>query len=435
MQKTKAQKAKQVAKKAAKAAGKAALNAAKDELKNVVRQELNKLPPQIRGKAAKVGNSLSHLASKISGKGDYQIHSNSLVKGGGVGIAPVFGDSRSGVRVRQREFVGTVVSGGSLSGNSTLFNNDVYRINPSNPRLFPWLSQMAGLFDQWEPHGLAFEFVSTSSTFNGSSQALGVVITATDYDTTDPPYANRRQMENSAFNISAKASENILHAVECDPTLRGARLLYTGGAQTPGRAGFCDLGNFQVATQGMSETNVTVGELHVVYDISFHKMQLENEGALLTLETHTPYNLADAPAKWFSKTTVRQQHGPLAGATWDGTYLQWDNPDLVGSYLRFTSHLWARNPDTATTGISFPDIDATLSTGAVSNDTSSFSNASFSIGIGDSQTGFANTVFVTDSKVKIAFVPYDSASIANANSLFMSLGIFLLPEDWDPLDG
>jgi hypothetical protein len=215
--------------------------------------------------------------SKLFGWGDYRstIKGNSLMAGVSGNAVPKFvGDGKRGIRITEREFIGNVKSG-ALSGGSTVFSNQQYPLNPTSTASFPWLSKIARLFDQWEPHGIVFEFHTTSSTFNGTSQALGAIIMATDYDSYDPIYPNKQVMENADYACSSVPSSNLLHGVECDPRERPLPILYT--TDRTNQTNFSNLGNFQIASQGCSVADVTLGELWVSYDITFYKKQLEDD--------------------------------------------------------------------------------------------------------------------------------------------------------------
>lgn len=212
----------------------------------------------------------SSLASYF-GHGDYELKSNSLVTAAAAGAK--FSSVGRGTRIAEREFIGNIVSG-ALSGGSTVFTNNIFIINPSESSTFPWLSNLAHLYDQWEPHGIVFEFITTSSDYNGTSQALGAVIMATDYDPYDSAYNSKQQMENSDYACSSKPSSNLIHGVECAISERPTKLLYTSvGNGAPLTS--TSLGTFQFATQGCSVAGVTLGELWVSYDITFYKKQLE----------------------------------------------------------------------------------------------------------------------------------------------------------------
>jgi hypothetical protein len=178
-----------------------------------------------------------------------------------------------GTRITEREFIGNVTSG-TLSGGSTIFSNSSYLLNPTNSSLFPWLSRFADLYDQWEPHGIILEFVTTSSEYNGSSQALGTVIMATDYDPYDQPFANKQEMENSDYACSTKPSNDLLHGIECAVKERPTRILFCKQSNANVPLTNVNLGLFQLATQGCSTSGTTLGELWITYDITFYKKQL-----------------------------------------------------------------------------------------------------------------------------------------------------------------
>lgn len=232
------------------------------------------LAEQLGGRLARYGAGLlGGGISRLFGKGDYEVKTNSLIAaygGPSAGPAPplLFRGSNHGTRVVEREYLGTITG-------STTFANTVFRINPADSTTFPWLSRIAAGFEQWEPNGIVFEFRSTSSTFNGSSQALGAVIMATDYDPNDAEFSNRIEMSNSDYATTLKSSDHGVHGVECDETQRPTRLLYTASSADGNvhHRRFSDLGNFQIATDGLS-SSVVIGELWVAYDVTFYKKSM-----------------------------------------------------------------------------------------------------------------------------------------------------------------
>jgi hypothetical protein len=229
------------------------------------------VPPSL---SAPIGSALGAGVSRFLGMGDYEISANSLIKPGASHLnssTVVMGpDGRRGVRVQEREFIGNVVS-------STTFTNTAYFINPANSATFPWLSTLAQNFDEWEPHGIAFTFKSTSAAFNGANQALGVVIGATDYDPADPDYPTKLEMESSDYCVSSKACDDFVHLIECDPKERGRIVMKTLAVATPPTGTSVmdyHLGKFEIATDGQSTAGQIIGELWVSYDITFYKKQL-----------------------------------------------------------------------------------------------------------------------------------------------------------------
>nr|UJQ92725.1 MAG: putative capsid protein [Narnaviridae sp.] len=215
--------------------------------------------------------------ARLFGHGDYRVSvkGNSLMAGlAGPTIPKFSGDGRRGVRLTEREFLGNIACGTVVSGSS-VFTNQTFDLNPTNTSTFPWLSKIATLFDQWDPHGIVFEFITTSSTFNGTSQALGAVIMATDYDAEASNYSSKQEMENADYACSSVPSANLVHGIECDPKERPLPVMYT--TVRNGLRNFSSLGDFQIATQGCSVSNVVLGELWISYDITFYKKQLVSE--------------------------------------------------------------------------------------------------------------------------------------------------------------
>lgn len=264
-------------------------------------KSLVKATPSIRTGAATIGRTLGNFVNqgdlgalageslaKLFGHGDYVVKHNSLMSSAAGSTVPTFARRGRGTRVTEREFVTDILSGPITAGlTSTAFTNQTLALNPTNQVLFPWLSSIAKRFDQWDPHGIVLEFVSTSSSYNGASQALGAVVMATDYDSYDAPYASKQSMENADYSCSTRPAENLMHGVECDPKERPTELLYTSASGSQPTS-FTTLGNFQIATVGCSAANVTLGELWVSYDITFYKKQLEPDSAsyLSYLSTH-----------------------------------------------------------------------------------------------------------------------------------------------------
>lgn len=243
-----------------------------------------------------LGKTVGQGAASLFGFGDYHVVSNSLMKSvdHSLAIVPKFGaNGNNGVRVREREYLGDVVSGAANT-----FTNLSYPITPGSTLTFPWLSTVANQFDQWEPNGIVFEFVATSSDFNGSAQGLGTVIMATDYDVLDAPYPNKISMGNSDYSSSCKPSANQMHGVECDPKQRPYTLLYNCPVTRP-IANNNTLGNFQIATAGVSAAKVTLGELWVSYDITFYKKQLERSSV-----PHATFQGDFTDGAWFATPIV-----------------------------------------------------------------------------------------------------------------------------------
>ncbi len=233
----------------------------------------------------RVGRAAGAAVSMLRGHGDYfPIRGNSLIRGGVAMPVPKFvNNGRRGVDVVEREFLGLVRS-------TAAFTNSSYPINPGVS--FPWLHTLALNFEEYRLNGCLFEFVSMSADWNGSSQAIGTVVMATDYDSSDSNYTSRVQMENSDYACSTRANESLIHPIECAPLERPTNVLFTRSGTIPLNADIkmYDVGNFQIATDGFQTDGVVIGELWVSYDVTFFKKQIAASANFSSL-----YNSVDLP--------------------------------------------------------------------------------------------------------------------------------------------
>jgi hypothetical protein len=288
----------------------------------------------IPGAGDLMGDAASGLA-KYFGFGDYQIQQNSIMQGmaashDGANTITQFSSHKRGLRIADREYIGDVFSGTVTSGSS-IFSNVSYHINPGDSVCFPWLSTIAQNYEEWEPHGIVFEFRTTSSTYNGTSQALGTVIAATDYNANDATFANKIQMEQSDFANSGAACANLIHGVECAEGERPTKVLYV--RQTPFAAAstdprFTDLGNFQLATQGMSTAGVNLGELWISYDITLYKKATNFPKTYTSIFSTTGLNNANM----FGTTPYAKSTGSL-GCTFSANAITFPVGVTTGRYL------------------------------------------------------------------------------------------------------
>lgn len=219
-----------------------------------------------------LGGKLGHLIETVTGFGDYQVESNSILDGG-MGVPQIENSLNKGSTiVRHREFIGNVLSTVSFTVQS-------YLIQPGLNSTFPWLAQMANSYEQYRLRGMLFEYVSTSSDAllsAATSTALGTVIMMTDYDVADAPPTSKRQMLNAEFACSTKPSLTAIHPIECARKLSAQDILYTRGAiavPTNFDQRLYDFARFNIATEGMQAAGGVLGELWVTYEIELLKPQ------------------------------------------------------------------------------------------------------------------------------------------------------------------
>lgn len=208
-----------------------------------------------------LGSGLGTLFSKITGIGDYKVQSNSLVKSSPV---PSFGENC--IHVKHKEYLGDITS-------STAFSSLSFDINPGLASSFPWLSAVASNYQEYAFLGLVYTYVSTSAdALNSTNTALGKIAMATDYNAINPSYTSVVQMLATEFSNYGKPNLDLMHAVECAPGMRPTLLQYVRTGPVPANADerLYDLGNFQIAAQGMQAT-ANIGGLWATYDIMLCK--------------------------------------------------------------------------------------------------------------------------------------------------------------------
>ena len=220
-----------------------------------------------------LGGKLGHLVEQITGFGDYNIQSNSIMDGSLQPPEVVNTMNKGGVIVRHREYIGDVLA-------STGFSLRKFTVNPGLPETFPWLAQIATAYEQYRWRGILFEFVSTSSDAllsSATSSALGTVNMSTLYNVTDPDFTDKRQMLNHEYSNSNKPSCSFIHPIECAPSQTPYKYYNTRSAAVPvdadpQRFDFC---HFYLMTEGQQASGGVLGELWVTYEVEFLKQQFD----------------------------------------------------------------------------------------------------------------------------------------------------------------
>lgn len=214
-----------------------------------------------------LGHGAQQLIKHITGFGDYKIQANSLM--GGLYDPPELHNySNRSVVIRHREYLTDIVA-------SSAFTLKSYAINPGMNETFPWLSNVASNFEEYRITGMIFEYKTLSADYTGaSSAALGFVAMATQYNVYNPPFDNKKVLENYEFSNSAKPSDSFIHPIECKKSLSPVSELFVRtGNVTQGDMRLYDLGNFQIATGGNSGNGI-LGELWVTFEVEFFKPKL-----------------------------------------------------------------------------------------------------------------------------------------------------------------
>lgn len=279
--------------------------------------------PELASVMSKMGEhvgGLAHYLGKVFGSGDYGMEiqgapvKNSFTRNTFDG----FGTSE-GFRVRNVEAI-TAIQGVS----DPFVIHERYKINPMNQVLFPWLSTMAGNFQQYRMDGMMMVYVSESPDAIAAVGSLGYVGWVADYDVYDAPPVSKNDALNRFWSGMTKPSKNYTAFIECAPGTRGLDVLLNWESHTGpvGPVGEYDLGSYYCFGGGQPPGTTEIGQLFVVYDLVFMKPRM-------TLTTPIPPpipcpELYSYATMWSLPAGVGEG-GPLGGVYWFGNLLEFQS--------------------------------------------------------------------------------------------------------------
>lgn len=213
------------------------------------------------------GRSLGAAISKWLGSGDYQVSSNTFVPQSGSNHIPMMHKTGQSVVIRHKEYVCEVMGSTSFARKLTL------TINPGNSKLFPWLSGIAGYFEQYRIKGMVYHYVPTSGTaVSGTNPAIGSVMLQTSYRANAPPPTSKVEVLNEYWASEGAPNAEFCHPIECDPKENPYNIHYVRQGSVPEGDSelLYDMGATHICTSGMPGANV-VGDLWVSYEIELLK--------------------------------------------------------------------------------------------------------------------------------------------------------------------
>lgn len=288
-----------------------------------------------------------------TGQGEYDAtHSNNLVEMGAsstnsVPLISGGNDETGSVTICHREYLSDIYGPGTAGGSAVAFSSQTFALNPALQATFPWLSQIACNYDEYEFQQLLFTYRSTTTDIGNSSNGqCGTVIMATNYNASSSPWADKQQMLEYAHAHDCKLTEHMVHGVECDPA-KGATVsncLYTRAnpVVTGQDLKTYDKGLFQISLANCptAYNGFPVGELWVEYTVTLRKAKLFSSRGLDTdgdlvynsaknaggvgctvsstannfFGTNTTAGLSDVTALFGQQNNIGCQIRPIAGA-------------------------------------------------------------------------------------------------------------------------
>jgi len=230
------------------------------------------------------------------------------------------------VVVTHREYIQDITQSTGFTNvvpTNGLVNTPGFIINPANPGTFPWLSQIAINFQQYQFLGCVFEYRSLCGEIS-TALPLGSVSLATNYNTNDSTFATRIQALNTEFHVDGKPTEDLIHPIETKPSQTSIPIMYTNGGTIPTNsdARLYNLGLMQIMTNGNPSGSGVVGELYVSYKVALYKPILLNQVADGGASAHYFLPAAAAGAPMANATLVNPVTSSVAldtiGLTFNG---------------------------------------------------------------------------------------------------------------------
>jgi hypothetical protein len=166
-----------------------------------------------------------------------------------------------GIILTRSEFLKQVSTGSS--GLTNVLTGDV---NPLNSELFPWLSQIAQYYREYELIQCFVEFESTVT--GGDTTAKGDVIMSS-LTPFDDLFTDASTLQNYYSSVSAGTDSHILCGIECGKRT-GTGLLPVKLTPTGGNPADYNVGQIQVATNGAADDHA-IGNLYIHYMIRLIK--------------------------------------------------------------------------------------------------------------------------------------------------------------------
>lgn len=258
-----------------------------------------------------LGRMAGKSFSQATGMGDYAVKTNSLMDNPGSLKNMSFSDIGSAyIEIDKREYLGEVIT----PADPKAFTMNRFRLQPTDPKTFPYLHVIGDRFSEWQLKGCIFTYETDSSNY-AAGGGLGNVTMATQYNAGEDAFDDLEHMLQSPWNTSGNPAESLGHGIECDPELQEKEQLYTRregvNVNSPN---LYDHGIFTIATSGLPSQPGTVhGRLYVTYKIKLALGSLPHDSHL-----GAPLSVADLGDSLFKDKCPLGSLGQLADTVMTG---------------------------------------------------------------------------------------------------------------------
>lgn len=161
-------------------------------------------------------------------------------------------------RFRHKELVASIRNTtGAVQANGYTESPQPFRINPLNPKLFNWLSSVAGSYDEYKFTSLKFTYVASVGTTESGRVFMSYVP-----DSQDPIPTVSSALTNQTPNVSVNTWKDITFSIPVD-----GRWRFVDDSNVADKK-LVDLGQFIFAVWNGASTNI-LGEIYVEYAVEF----------------------------------------------------------------------------------------------------------------------------------------------------------------------
>jgi len=221
--------------------------------------------------------SYSGAAAGYMGRGAYK--SNGLISGSASTMPRMqnINDETGSLMVTHRERLMDV-----FAPSDSGFHQDVFTVSPGIEKTFPWLSQIAANYEEYEMMQCVFEYDGHSLVgINDTLEVQGSLIMATQMNVKDKAFRDRHEMERFPHASKCAQHGTMAHGVECDPRKiqgDGHRYIRIGGLAKDEDARDFDHAKFTIG-QYNTPTELAgkeIGQLFVYYTVKLCKPKISS---------------------------------------------------------------------------------------------------------------------------------------------------------------
>lgn len=231
-------------------------------------------------------------------------------------VVPKFSETSDtgSIKITHCEYIRDV-----YSGESSTFESSVFNLQPGDENTFPWLSQLAVNYQEYEIKQCIFTFESTVTDVVSTSGPNGIISAVPLYSQHSKEPESNAEMMNTQGVGSGNFSKNLLIGVECDVkkianASKGGKLIRRQGQHVSNVDDY-DHGKLVVGTSGAPTTlrGVQIGGLWVSYTVVLRRPRifvsagLNIQGAEFCInQTHMTPVVGTAPFMFLGASEIIQ---------------------------------------------------------------------------------------------------------------------------------